>query len=102
MLIFTARKQDSVLALSVTSFVCESNISRTAEQICTKFSRYTHTSLRRVWMSWSKVKLTRDKNALCAPINPLAVTERNVLTANNVSQQQTGVTGPFPRCWGWV
>jgi len=53
-------------------------------------------------MSRSKVKvtLTRDKNALCAPLTT-AVTEWNMLAANDVTQQrrcQGVISAAFVRC----
>jgi len=58
-------------------------------------------------MSRSKVKVTRDKNALRTAITPQQQTNGpfccmmrcNALAANNVMQQQTR---PFRRCWGMI
>jgi len=86
------------LALSVTLFSCQSDISGTAERICAKFIRKTCYAARSDEFGGqgerSKIKVTRDKNALCTSITP-AATEWNALAANNAMQQQTG---RFCRC----
>jgi len=89
------------LALSVTFlFVCESNMSGTAERICAKFISKTCLVPRSEEFECqgqrSKVNVTRDKNALCTPITPR---QRRNGTANNVMQQQTG---PLRRCRGMI
>ena len=61
-------------------------------------------SLSQVWMSRSKVKVTRDKkvryeNSRQWRNGPFCcMTHCNTLSANNIMQQQMG---PFRRCWGW-
>jgi len=56
-------------------------------------------SLGWVWMSRSKVKVTRNKKRTVHCHHPPTATEWNALAANNVAHQQTA---PFRRCWwGW-
>jgi len=50
-------------------------------------------------MSRSKVKVTRDKKHAVHSHHPLAATEWNALTANNVMQQQTA---PLCHCQGVI
>jgi len=54
--------------------------------------------LERVWMSRSKVKVTKDKKCTVHSCHPPAVTEWNALAANNVMRLQKG---PFHCCRGW-
>jgi len=84
------------LALSVTFFciflyfffvlfVCESNISRTAEGICVKFRRKT------CLVPHSEVKGQGHQGQISSPLKMHC----NAVAANNVNQQQTG---PLCRC----
>jgi len=67
-------KRSPILATAVHLFVCASNISGKAEMICAKFTEKT-CLVRRSDESEcqgqrSKVKVTREKNALCTAITP--------------------------------
>jgi len=111
-LFFTARselRKVLFLALSVTFsfFVCESNISATAEQICAKFTAKTCWFLAGTSLN-VKVKgqgHQGQKHAVHSHHPPrqrrngpfCCTTHCNTLAANNVTQQQTG---PFRRCRG--
>ena len=79
-------------------FVCEVNISGTAKRIYAKFTGKTCLVSRSDKFECqgqrSKVKVSRDKNALCAPITP-ATTEWNALAVNKVTHQQIGPFHPF-------
>jgi len=52
-------------------FVREWNISETADRICTKFTRITCLVIRSDEFERSKVKVTRDKNAVFVPFGGL-------------------------------
>jgi len=67
---------------------------KTEEWICAKFTGKTCV----VPQSRSKIKVTRDENALYSHHSP-AATEWNALTTNTIIQQQTG---PFHRCRGVI
>jgi len=62
----------------------------TAERICAKFTRNTCLVLRSDELECqdqkSKVKVTKDKNALCTHNNPAVWTKWNGLVADNVAQ----------------
>jgi len=58
-------------------------------------------SLGRVWMSRSKIKVTRNKKCTVQSHHPPAATEWNMLAADDVTQQKVG---PFRCClegWFW-
>ena len=93
-------------------FVCESNISGTAEQICTKFTRKTCLVPRLDEFEFECQGQTsrslENKHVVCIPITRSSphspeqqsgpfccMTHYKALTANNVRQQQMG---PFCRC----
>jgi len=90
----------SVTLLFVYHFVCESNISGTAERICAKFAGKTCLVPRSDEFECqgqrSRSPGTKMRSALPSP--PTA-TEWNALAANNVINQQTG---PFRRCQGVI
>jgi len=62
----------------------------TAERICVKFTRKTCLVLRSDELECqgqkSKVKVTRDKNALCTHNTPAVLTKWNGLVTDNVAQ----------------
>ena len=76
------------------AFLLETRIRQrmagTAEQICAKFTRKTCLVLRSDEFECqyvrSKVKVTRNKNALCTHNTPVVWTEWNALVADNVAQ----------------
>jgi len=82
----------------VTLFLCESNISGTAERIYDKFIRKTCLVPRSDEFEYQgqRSRSTGTKTH-CALPSPPAATEWNALPGNNVMQQQTG---PFRRCRG--
>jgi len=91
----------STVNFFVFHFVCESNISGTAERICAKFTGKTCLVPRsdEFECQGQRSRWPRTKTHCPVPSPPpLAVTESNALTANNVMQQQTG---PFRRRRGW-
>ena len=89
----------------------------TAERICTKFTRKTYLVLRPYEFECqgqrSKVKVTRNKKALCTPNAPAVLTAWNAVVADNVAQAANAtspslVRGVFAglRCacgvwWAW-
>ena len=70
--------------------VRESNISGTAERICAKFTEKTclvpRTEDFESQGRMSKVKVTRDKNALCTPVTPRQSTNGMQCTRCKVSK----------------
>ena len=87
---FTTRSKQRNCDFSV-FFVCESNISGTAERICAKFIKKTCFVPRSDEFECQGQRSRSPGTKMrCALPSPPAATEWNALAANNVKQQQTG------------
>jgi len=96
----TRTRNVSEYLYSLYAFVCESNISGTAERVCAKFARTTCLVPRadEFECQGQRSRSSGTKKHCALPLPP-ATTVWNALAANNIKQQQRE---PFCRCRGVI